>query len=232
MKTADSKAAGARQRWRSVRESYDTIAAEYARRIYPELKDKPFDRDCLDRFAERVRAIGPVCDLGCGPGHVARYLRDRGVDVFGLDISPAMVREASRLNPDIQFVEGNMESLNMKSETLGGIVSFYSIIHLNRKALFKPMAEMWRVLRPNGFALVAFHQGSGTIHSAELWGHTVSLDATFFTSLEIIGNLDRAGFQIETAAERDPYPEVEYQSRRGYILATKRPPTSTRSTDK
>ena len=231
MKTADSEAAVGRQRWRSVRESYDTIAAEYARRIYAELRDKPFDRDWLDRFAERVRAIGPVCDLGCGPGHVARYLCDRGVDVFGLDISTAMVREASRLNPDIQFVEGNMESLHLKSETLGGIVSFYSIIHVDREALFKPMAEMWRVLRPNGLALVAFHEGSGAIHSAELWGHSVNLDATFFTSSEIIGQLERAGFQIETAAERDPYPKVEYQSRRGYILATKRPPTSTRSTD-
>lgn len=209
-----------------------TTPAEYARRIYPELKDKPFDRDWLDRLAERVRAIGPVCDLGCGPGHVARYLRDRGVDVFGMDISPAMVREASRLNLDIQFVEGNMVSLNMKSESLGTIVSFYSIIHLDRGELFKAMAEMRRVLRPNGYALIAFHQGSETIHSAELWGHTVNLDATFFTSSEIIGQLERTGFQIEAAAERDPYPEVEYQSRRGYILATKSPPTSTSSTDK
>jgi len=232
MKSADSATAGERQRWQSVQESYDTIAAEYARRIYPELKDKPFDRDWLDRFAERVRAIGPVCDLGCGPGHVARYLRDRGVDVFGLDISPAMVREASRLNPDIPFMEGNMESLNMKSETLGGIVSFYSIIHLDGEGLFKSIAEMWRVLQSNGFVLVAFHQGSGTIHSAELWGHTVNLDATFFTSLEIIGQLERVRFKIDAAAERDPYPEVEYQSRRGYILAKKCVPTPVRSTDK
>ena len=55
MKSADSATAGERQRWQSVQESYDTIAAEYARRIYPELKDKPFDRDWLDRFAELVR---------------------------------------------------------------------------------------------------------------------------------------------------------------------------------
>jgi len=55
MKSADSAAAGERQGWQSVQESYDIIAAEYARRIYPELKDKPFDRDWLDRFAELVR---------------------------------------------------------------------------------------------------------------------------------------------------------------------------------
>lgn len=117
------------ERWRSIQTSYDTIAAEYAKRIYSELKDKPFDRELLDRFAERVRALGPVCDLGCGPGHVARYLRDRGVDAFGVDLSPAMLGEARRLNPDIPFIEGTMMSLNMKSESLAGIVALYSIIH-------------------------------------------------------------------------------------------------------
>ena len=111
-----------------------------------------------------------------------------------MDISPAMVREASRLNLDIQFVEGNMVSLNMKLESLGAIVSFYSIIHLDRGERFKAMAEMRRVLRANGYALIAFQQGSETIYSAELWGHTVNLDATFFTSSEIIGQLERTGF--------------------------------------
>jgi len=142
-----------------------------------------------------------------------------------------MVREASKLNPDIQFVEGNMVSLNMKSENLGAIVSFYSIIHLDRGELFKARAEMRRVLRPNGFAVIAFHVGSNATHSSECWGHTVNLDATFFTSQEVIAQLTRAGFEIEAAAERDPYPDVEYQSRRGYILATKRVPTYVRSTD-
>ncbi len=209
------------ERWRSVRMSYDTIAAEYARRIYAELKDKPFDRGWLDGFAERVRAIGRVCDLGCGPGHVARYLRDRGVDVFGLDLSPIMLEEARRLNPDIEFIEGTMMSLNMESERLAGIVTLYSIIHMERNELGIAFAELWRVLRPGGCALVAFHVGSDTIHNTEWWGYSVNLDATFFTSGEIVEQLKRAGFEIEAAMERDPYPEVEYQSRRGYVVAIK-----------
>ena len=45
---------------RNVRTSYDPIADEYARRIYDELKDKPLDREILDRFATRVRYLGPV----------------------------------------------------------------------------------------------------------------------------------------------------------------------------
>jgi SAM-dependent methyltransferase len=219
------------ERWRSVRTSYDTIAAEYAKRIYAELKDKPFDREWLDRFSERVRAIGQVCDLGCGPGHVARYLRDRGVDVFGLDLSPVMLEEARRLNPDIEFIEGTMMSLNMESERLAGIVALYSIIHMERNELGIAFAELWRVLRPGGCALVAFHVGSDTIHNTEWWGYSVNLDATFFTSGEIVEQLKRAGFEIEAAMERDPYPEVEYQSRRGYVVAIKDIPPAEGSRD-
>jgi trans-aconitate methyltransferase len=44
----------------------------------------------LNRFAKRMAGRGEVCDLGCGPGHIARYLRD----AFGLDVSPKMLEQA------------------------------------------------------------------------------------------------------------------------------------------
>ena len=61
--------------------SYDRVADEYVRRIADELRDKPLDRELLDRFAASVGSGGPACDMGCGPGHVARYLRERGATV-------------------------------------------------------------------------------------------------------------------------------------------------------
>jgi trans-aconitate methyltransferase len=84
-----------------VQTSYDRVADEYARRIFEELEHKPLDRQLLDRFAASVQAIGPACDMGCGPGHVARYLQGRGLQVVGVDLSPAMVSNAQRLNPGI-----------------------------------------------------------------------------------------------------------------------------------
>ena len=85
-----------------VQTSYDRLAPEYAARIYGELAHKPFDRELLDRFAESLAGKGPVCDLGCGPGHVARYLHGRGVDAFGIDLSPAMVEQALRQSEALQ----------------------------------------------------------------------------------------------------------------------------------
>ena len=90
----------------AIRQSYDQIADEYARRIYHELQGKPFDRELLSRFAKASGGLWEVCDMGCGPGHVARYLQSLGANVFGLDISPAMAEQARRLNPGIQFSSG------------------------------------------------------------------------------------------------------------------------------
>src|SRR5258707_10534643 len=123
--------------WSGIRKSYDAVARQYADEIYGELAGKPFDREVLDRFAERVRGRGPVCDLGCGPAQIGRYLRDRGVDAFGADLSSGMLAQAQRLNPDLQFVQTSMLALGLRSEKLAGVAAFYSIIHIPRTEVVK-----------------------------------------------------------------------------------------------
>ena len=204
-----------------MRVSYDTIAAEYANRIYPELKNKPFDRQLLDRYADEVRMSGPVCDIGCGPAHIARYLFDRGVNVFGLDLSWGMLNEAQRLNPNINFIQGSMLALGLGSDTLGGITAFYSIIHVGREHVVAALSEMRRVLKRKGSLLLAFHLGEDVIHMTDFHDHPVDFEATLFRIEEMTGYAKTAGLNLQQAMERDPYPEIEHQSRRGYILATK-----------
>jgi SAM-dependent methyltransferase len=204
-----------------VEDSYDRVAAEYSARIFGELEHKPFDRQLLDRFAERIQGLGPVCDLGCGPGHVARYLHERGVRVTGLDLSAEMVEQARRLNPGMEFRQGNMLSLDFDGGAWGGIAAFYSIIHVPRSEIADALAEMKRVLRPGGLLLLAFHVGDETVHLDEWWGQSVSLDFRFFRPEEMAGSLRAAGFEVEEIVEREPYPDVEHQSRRAYIFAWK-----------
>jgi ubiquinone/menaquinone biosynthesis C-methylase UbiE len=204
-----------------IQRSYDSVAQEYADEIYAELADKPFERELLDRFAKRVGS-GRVCDLGCGPGQIARYLRDRGVDVFGLDLSAGMLAQARRLNPEIEFVQGSMLALALGSETLDGITAFYSIIHIPRQQVVSALSEMRRVLKPGGCLLITFHLGTEDTHHDELFGRPVKLDVAYFTTMEMSGYLLAAGFRVEESLERDPYaPEIEYQSRRGYLLTSR-----------
>jgi len=205
-----------------IRQNYDQLADEYARRIFNELQHKPLDRELLNRFATDVAARGEVCDMGCGPGHVARYLRDAGATVFGLDLSPRMLEKARKLNPDIPFREGNMMALDIPDETLAGIAAFYAIVNFPKESLPAAFAEMERVLQPGGLLLLGFHAGNEIVQPPELWGCPISMDFCFFQPSEIARCLEAAGFAVEAIIEREPYaPEVEYQSRRAYIFARK-----------
>jgi SAM-dependent methyltransferase len=202
--------------------SYDRIAQDYATRVYGELHQKPFDRKLLDDFASRVKGRRPVCDLGCGPGHVARYLHDLGVEVFGLDLSPGMLEQARRLNPGTHFREGNMLSLDVPDCSWAAVVAFYSIVNIPKAEIPQAFGEIDRVLKPGGLFFVAFHLGTEVLREEELWGHKISLDFVFFERKEVELYLTDAGFAIKDSLERDPYaPEVEYQSRRAYIRSEK-----------
>lgn len=200
--------------------SYDRVADEYVRRIFDELRHKPLDREVLDRFAARVRDVGPSCDIGCGPGHVARYLHERGVRVSGIDLSPQMIVRARRLTPQVEFRAGDMTALDVPDASWAGITAFYSIIHIPRAEVVAALRELHRVLRPDGLLLLAFHLGSDTLHLDDWWGHRVAVDFTFFESAEMAAYLRRAGFRVDEVIEREPYPEVEHQSRRAYVFAT------------
>ena len=210
------------QKTSDVQASYDRVADEYVRHVYDELRHKPLDRQLLDRFADAVRGAGLGCDLGCGPGQVARYLHERGVATCGIDLSPGMVERARELNPTIEFCQGDMRSLDVPDEAWAGIVAFYAIVNLPPVDVAQAMREMWRILQPGGLLLLSFHIGDEVLRVEDLWGCAVCLDFYFFQPEDVAGNLAAVGFELEEIIEREPYtPEVEYQSRRAYILARK-----------
>ena len=205
-----------------LQRSYDLVAEAYAREFRGELERKPFDRKMLDWLAEKTGGRGPVCDMGCGPGQVAGYLGGRGVEVCGVDLSAEMVRQARLLNPGVPFSQGDMLDLaGVADDSYGGVAAFYSIIHVPRESAVRALGELRRVLRTGGTLLLAFHLGSETIHRDEWLGEAVSVDFHFFEREEMKGYLAAAGFALEEVIERDPYPGVEYPSRRAYVFARK-----------
>jgi SAM-dependent methyltransferase len=205
-----------------VQGGYDLVAEEYARRIGDELQHKPLDRQLLDRLAESIGNAGLVCDLGCGPGQVARYLRGRGIQVCGMDLSAGMVERARQLNPGIEFRQGDMRALPVSDNAWAGIAAFYAIVNLPPVDLGQALREMLRVLLPGGRLLLSFHIGEDTSAVEDLWNSGAALEFHFFRTETAVGYIRNAGFEIEEVIEREPYAaDVEYQSRRAYIFANK-----------
>ncbi|MBS1789311.1 MAG: class I SAM-dependent methyltransferase [Acidobacteria bacterium] len=162
------------------------------------------------------------CDLGCGPGQVAHYLRSIGANACGIDLSAQMVRQAQRLNPDIPFQQGNMLALTNVAESFyGGTAAFYSIIHIPKSSVIDALREIKRVLRPQGVLLLTFHIGNQIVQLEQWWEKPVHLEFIFYETEEMKGYLQKAGFDLLEVIERDPYPDVEHQSRRAYLFTQK-----------
>lgn len=199
--------------------SYDRVAAVYTAQIANELAGKPLDRALLAAFAEQVGSHGPIADLGCGPGHVTAFLAELGVVVAGFDLASGMAAQARQRSPHLTFHQGDLRALDIPDATFGGIVAFYSIIHLAPSELVPTFREWQRVLRPGGLALIAFHSGDQVVHLDNWWDQPVELDFRFWPPHSVTDALREAAFTIEALVQRAPYPDVEHPSERAYVLA-------------
>jgi len=205
----------------AIRTSYDRVADAYTEAIFHELDKKPFDREILTRFAAAV-GRGPVIEIGCGPGQVARFLHELGVDVSGVDLSPAMVEQARRLNPGVRFRVGDMTVLDLGDGSVAAIAAFYAIVNLADELRRKAFGEMARVLVPGGLLLLSFHVGGEVLEEKEFLGRPIEMNFYLLDTEIIRTELQSAGLAVEELILREPYaPEVEYQSQRAYVWARK-----------
>jgi ubiquinone/menaquinone biosynthesis C-methylase UbiE len=200
---------------------YDTIAKEYAEAFSGEHEKKPKDREILRRFAQEIGGRRPVWDFGCGPGQTAKYLKSLGIEISGLDLSEKILEQARILHPEINFWKGNILALEFDDDSIAGIVAFYAIVHFTEEQVERAFCEVFRVLQPGGIFLFTYHIGEETIHIDEFLGKKVDTDFMFFTADFIFRCLKGSGFKEIEIIERDPYPGVEYESRRAYVFAKK-----------
>jgi SAM-dependent methyltransferase len=202
-----------------TRDAYDEWAEEYAERFADALVGDPFDRAMLGVFAELVRAEGggPVADIGCGPGRLTPYLAGLGLDVFGIDLSPEMIRLARAARPDLRYEVGTMEALALGDGALSGLMAWYSIIHLPPGRVPGALAEFARVLRPGGHLLMAFQD---TDEGLDIQPHDHKVAPSYRWSLHRMEELLRPfGFRIVARLLRDPEPAAIYGA--CYLIATR-----------
>ena len=212
-------------RERPTRESYDAIAEAYTDWVADELTAKPHDRAVLGAFSELVLATGSaeVLDIGCGPGRITSFLAALGLTPSGLDLSPAMIELARGLYPNLDFGLGTMSALPHAEASFGGLVAWYSIIHVPDDELPVVFAEAARVLRPGGWFQLAFQLGNRVDHHSDLAGTAIDLDFHRRSIEQVASALEPHGLLPVTRLEREPdrggrYPEA---SRQGYLLVRK-----------
>jgi SAM-dependent methyltransferase len=185
---------------RDTRTSYDTVAVSYAEQTRHLLDESPEELGVFALFADAVRAGGggPVADVGCGPGRITAYLRESGLDAFGVDLSPGMIAVARRDHPGLRFAVASMTDLPLPDGSLGGLVAWYSLIHVPDEAVPGVLGHFHRALRPGAPLLLGFHVGDGSrLKSEGYGGHPMKVYVHRRRPTRLAQWLDAAGFTVE-----------------------------------
>ncbi|MFE1950038.1 class I SAM-dependent methyltransferase [Streptomyces sp. NPDC059524] len=192
----------------AVQESYDRVASAYVERVKTPAELDPLSRGMLDVFAETTRTagLGPVGDLGCGPGRVTAYLAERNVPAFGIDLSPAMAGLARAAHPDLWFGVGSMTSLPIRDDALGGVLAYYSTHHTPPESLPLLFGEFHRTLAPGASLMLAGHVGTGQhLRPTEAYGgHPVSYASYLLPPDRIAALLTGAGLALTARLVEEP----------------------------
>ncbi|MEU1089520.1 class I SAM-dependent methyltransferase [Streptomyces sp. NPDC005892] len=202
------------------------MAAEYSARFRAELDAKPLERALLAGFVELVRETGggrPLADVGCGTGRITGHLHGLGADVFGIDLSPGMLAVARAEHPGIRFEEGSMLALDLPDGSLGGLLAWYSIIHITDALLPAVFAEFHRVLAPGAHVQLGFQVGDETRHRTDAWGRPIALDFRRRLPETVAALLIAAGFETRarTVREADTEGDFPEPTPQGFVLARK-----------
>ncbi|MYR06096.1 methyltransferase domain-containing protein [Gordonia sp. SID5947] len=141
---------------------YDVLAGEYAA-TFPSAFRSELERHAVDCFADLVLAACPgtpfVIDIGCGPGHTADHLRDRGMTVVGLDRSAPMLDIARARYPGIRFLQDDADATSAPIEQCTGLIAQFSLIHVEPASIPGVLASWRRRMVPGTIVLIAM-QGS------------------------------------------------------------------------
>jgi SAM-dependent methyltransferase len=203
-----------------TRASYDAVATGYAEQFPDGLDGHPLVRGVLALFAERVREVGgPVVDIGCGTGLPTAYLSRLGVETFGIDLSPGMLAIARRDHPELRFEVGSMTDLDLADGCVGGVLAFYSLIHVPDQRIPAVLDGFHRVLRPGGVVMIGFHVGDRSVLKTEGYGRRgIRLPVHRRPLDRVAGWLRAAGFAVEAQLVIDPDDDVP-----GGVLIARRP---------
>jgi len=202
--------------WRAVGAAYDGRAEEYVEKLGSLDQMAEEDRGSITSWRERV--TGRILDAGCGPGHWTAALSygtsasAASAGVIGIDASAGFLASASDRFPGLGFARGDLAALPLASQSVDGILAWYSLIHAEPAALPAILGEFARVLAPGGSLLLGFFDGP----PRTAFDHAVT--TAYYWSGAALGDLLVSyGFTVErTATRQDPGP----RRRHGELVAT------------
>jgi len=147
----------------------------------------------------------PVLDLGCGRGEALELLAEHGIAARGVDASGEMVARCREHG--LTAVQGDLfdHLAGEPEESLGGVVSFHVVEHLQPAERARLVHLAWRALRPGGVLILETPSPLSLVAGARnFWADPTHLRPVHPASLEVL--MREAGFEPIHRLDLQPFP--------------------------
>jgi len=164
-------------------------------------KDMPEVRQLAARIAAMIPAGGSVLEVAPGPGFLSIELAKRGLQVRAVDISKTFVeiarRNATAEGVTVRFQLGNASALPIDDESVDFVACRAAFKNFTEPV--KALAEMRRVLRPGGHAMLIDMRRDVSVPELQRYvnGLGVSRLNRWFMMLSFRGMLIKRAYPIE-----------------------------------
>jgi SAM-dependent methyltransferase len=176
------------------------------------------DAQLTQRFQDAIGAsgAGKVLDVACGPGIVTAALAKGAKEITAFDATPEMLKKARQRcekagHANVQYQLGNAEEMPFADGAFDAIVTRLAIHHFAEPK--RVLAEMFRVLKPGGAAVIADVTASEDPKEAALQNAIeIIRDPSHVRNLpdsELLGSVRGAGFAIAEQSTWDKWREFE-----------------------
>lgn len=174
----------------------------------------------IDEFLEFLPTNGKVLDVGCGNGVDADYIKNKGFNVIGVDMSNKMIDIAKSKYPGIDFRLGDMRKLDFDEDEFDGIFASLSLIPIPKKDVPKTLEQFATFLKPDGTIYIQLQSGkSEELFIDEPFKPDEKLFLNIISSDEIEMLLNNAGFNIVRKYECRPQKKEDLDFTRLYVIA-------------
>jgi len=197
--------------------TYNKIAKIYTKKYFEDFTDFPF----VDKFLSLLPVKSKILDIGCGPGNFTKYIKGKGFDIKGVDLSKEMIKIAQKKVPGIEFQLMDMRNLKFPINSFNGLLVAYSLIHIPSSEILDTLTGFNKVLNKSGKILIITQAGEPDRIVDETLINGLKIFINFFTRDKLKKYLKEAGFEVVFQKEKKIEDNDSFSNRVIYTIASK-----------
>lgn len=208
-----------------IRQEFERVAPTFGARTAGR-----FDHMGVVEFS-RVAPNETVAEVGVGTGNFLSLFAGHAARLVGVDLTPAMLAEAQRVQPDMELVAGDGRALPLASGSIDLVTSAQAFHHIRDP--LPVVREMRRVASRDGRVLIVDQVATENLEEARAMteldllrdpSHAICRPVSAFRILALAGGLEILDEKVVASEERlsrwmtpEEFPQERIDAVRGFI---------------